>query len=282
MPGPTDEHIKAAKRAASMPKPETTSPVAKQRGKATRHILISAASELLIIWIVGFHSDLPAWAKVLLITLYALMLVLVTVFWPKARKLGARRDALAREQVYRVRQLDPETDPAGFGLGNLCDALSGVNEATGGGKLTTEEIELVRAGAVFAVEQVRTTLADVAATGVPEPTLKGQRWDDTAGDDGRGGFVKAARPDPDVARTAARIRSGFGMDSDQLLRDVRQYGGKPEAGQTFSKPGICFCDDRNGANGHRHRYREVCLCLATNKPGQGHQHVYVARDGDSI
>ncbi|HEX8112048.1 MAG TPA: hypothetical protein VF516_30155, partial [Kofleriaceae bacterium] len=91
-------------------------------------------------------------------------LLVSLVFGPAARKFHRRHKLLAREQVYRVRQLAAK-DPASAGLGLLHDVSPGLDRHS------------TAAGWTFALDTVGQVLADAEAE-YPSPTFLGMTMDD--------------------------------------------------------------------------------------------------------
>lgn len=113
------------------------------------------------LWL-GRHGA-PWWMTVgfwALITVGALMSM---IFRPLMNKYHRRYMLMAREQVHRVRGIDPN-DPVGLGLGHLFNADPGLD------RLSAES------GARFALSAVNTMLDEVEAE-TPIPTFLGQEID---------------------------------------------------------------------------------------------------------
>jgi hypothetical protein len=231
------DRVKAARDAARKPGPAAKPPADTERRKLRRNRLWTVAVNGAFIYVLWTHPDLPWWGRALACAFIALDLILAVFVRPAIDRGKIRRAFLAREQVHRVRRLNPDEDPSGFGIGNLCDALA---VASDDGKLTTAERDCALAGATFAIERVRQAL-DGADDDLKVPDWGGKTfgmtWSDTAGDDGLGGYVakpKTSKP------TASK---------------------KPE---TASRPGICMCGGTPGGsslpNPHRHGYGETCRC----------------------
>lgn len=111
-------------------------------------------------------TQTDGWLSWALWTHFTLSLFTFVVLRKFAEKIRRRKMLLAREQVWRVRQLDAD-NPVGLGLGHLFDADPDLD------RTSTE------AGVRFALTRVETVLDEVE-TETPKPTL----WGHTFNDDG--------------------------------------------------------------------------------------------------
>jgi hypothetical protein len=168
----TEERLK---RAAQAGKKATASPYEKQ-AKASGMTKVWTATiyvfeTYIALWL--GRNDAPWWVVWGFWALLCIGILTTLFLAPLAGKIKRRQMLLAREQVHRVRQLDP-ADPVTLGLGHLFDADPGLD------RLSAE------AGMRFTLARVNAVLDEVEAA-TPKPSM----WGHVVNDDGT--TTKAAK-----------------------------------------------------------------------------------------
>lgn len=156
------QHDDRLNKAAEAGRRATTSPYRRDEKTSASVHLYWLASYILI----GFAAArVDGWLSWALWIHLALSVSTVLVFRKFAARIRRRKNLLAREQVYQVRQLDA-TNPVAFGLGHLFDVDPGLDKVS------------AEAGTRFAIARVNAVFDEVEAA-TPKPTL----WGHTLNDD---------------------------------------------------------------------------------------------------